>query len=90
MKIKFTLNQRNFIYRKMKYEPRVEEALCFALYDYLMGRKDFEWYDDNIECEEEELFPELYLFREYNDGYWLSGTDRNLVLALMIEMTKSK
>lgn len=82
----FTKRQRHYIYKAMRYEPRVEEALCFALYDYLCSQYGFDFTDSILESES---CPELYLFKRRNiDGYWLNNTDRLLVLAFCIVMTE--
>lgn len=70
----------------MTCEARVEQALCFALYDYMCSKYGIDYAD---EISEFELFPELYLFRENIwKAYWLRDTDRLLVLSFCVAMTK--
>jgi len=83
MKTKLTKQQRHEYYKQATKSIKVTYGICVALAEAVYGSR-MEW--DKIT---KKNFPELYLFRRkmYN-AYWLMDTDRLLVLAFCIAMTK--
>lgn len=86
--------EKHAIYKEMVYNDWCEFGLCIALSHAIMDmldKKTSMFADDIKEIEEvEKTFDELLLFKEDNSDnvYWLDETDRLLVLAFCIEMTK--
>ena len=92
----FKPQERRIIYKKAlenyKFPNADQEGssgngVCAVLHNLgMLKGKLGNWFEFERNCLD--IFPELKLFKDSAENYWLDGTDRYLVLCFCMELTK--